>query len=72
MSLKGYVLRKDGYYAVKGTYFVAYRAGPLEFWAYALAYRLTGNQFMWEMARSSRQRPQTRSVPLHLSRLGRS
>lgn len=51
-SLEGYVLKKDGYYGAKGTIFKARHPQGLEFWAYALACRITGNQFMWEMARS--------------------
>ena len=31
---------------------VAWTANPADFWAYALAYRLTDDQFMWQMARN--------------------
>ncbi|MHC4464267.1 MAG: ankyrin repeat domain-containing protein [Planctomycetota bacterium] len=51
-SLVGYVLKKDGYYGPKGFTIHAMPAGPICFWAYALAYRVTGDSFMWEMARS--------------------
>jgi pectate lyase len=52
ISLEGYVLKKDGYYGAKGTVFKARHPQGLEFWAYAMAYRITGNQFMWQIARS--------------------
>ena len=51
-SLEGYVCKKSGYYGSKGTVFVPIPAVPIDFWAYALAYRLTGDQFMWDMARN--------------------
>jgi pectate lyase len=51
-SLVGYVLKKDGYYGPKGLTIHAMPAGPICFWAYALAYRSTGDSFMWEIARS--------------------
>ncbi|HUU16095.1 MAG TPA: ankyrin repeat domain-containing protein [Sedimentisphaerales bacterium] len=51
-SLLGYTFTKDGYYGPKGTVLHALEAGPICFWAYALAYRITGDPFMWEMARS--------------------
>lgn len=51
-SLEGYVLKRDGYYGAKGTVFKAWHPQGLEFWAYAMAYRVTENQFMWEMARN--------------------
>ncbi|TET85145.1 MAG: hypothetical protein E3J37_02540, partial [Anaerolineales bacterium] len=51
-SLEGYVCKKDGDYGSKGTAFEPIQAVPMDFWAYALAYRLTGDQFMWHMARS--------------------
>ncbi len=51
-SLEGYVCKKDGAYGSKGTAFEPIQAVPMDFWAYALAYRLTGDQFMWHMARS--------------------
>jgi ankyrin repeat protein len=51
-SLVGYVFKKDGYYGPEGTVVHAMEAGPICFWAYALAYRITGDPFMWEMTRS--------------------
>jgi pectate lyase len=51
-SLEGYVCKKSGSYGSKGTIFVPIKAVPMDFWTYALAYRLTGDQFMWDMARS--------------------
>jgi len=51
-SLEGYVIKKDGPYGAKGTVFRAWQPHGLEFWAYALAHRISGDQFVWEMARS--------------------
>jgi len=51
-SMEGYVCRKVGYFGPKGRVLKAGRAGPMDLWAYTLAYRVTGDEFMWEMARS--------------------
>jgi len=51
-SMEGYVCKKDGYFGPKGRVLKAGRAGPMDFWTYALACRVTGDAFMWEMARS--------------------
>jgi len=51
-SMEGYVCKKDGYFGPKGRVLKAGRAGPIDFWTYTLAYRLTGDKFMWEMARN--------------------
>jgi pectate lyase len=51
-SMEGYVCKKDGYFGPRGRVLKAGRAGPMDFWTYALAYRMTGNEFMWEMARN--------------------
>jgi pectate lyase len=51
-SMEGYVCKKDGYFGPKGRVLTAGRAGPMDFWTYALAYRVTGDEFMWEMARN--------------------
>jgi pectate lyase len=51
-SLEGYVCKKSGKYGMEGTVFVPIQAIPMDFWTYALAYRLTGDQFMWDMARN--------------------
>ncbi|MFC1792806.1 pectate lyase [Planctomycetota bacterium] len=51
-SMEGYVCKKEGYFGPKGRVLRAGRAGPMDFWTYALAYRTTGDAFMWEMARS--------------------
>jgi len=50
-TLTGYVIKRDGYYGKKGTTLQAAPADTLFFWAYAMAYRLSGDPFMWEMAR---------------------
>ena len=47
--MKGYVCKKDGYFGPKGRILKAGRAGPMDFWTYALAYRVTSDKFMWEM-----------------------
>ena len=51
-SLEGYVCKEDGPLGLKGTSLEPVPIGSTEFWAYALAYCLTNNEFMWEMARS--------------------
>ncbi|HCO93693.1 MAG TPA: pectate lyase [Phycisphaerales bacterium] len=51
-SMEGYVCKKDGYFGPKGRVLKAGRAGPMDFWTYALASRRTDDAFMWEMARS--------------------
>lgn len=51
-SMEGYVCKRDGYFGPKGRVLRAGRARGLHFWAYCLAYRLSGDAFMWEMARN--------------------
>jgi len=51
-KLEGYTLKKDGYFGVKGTVCKPWPTRPVDFYTYSLAFRLTENQFMWEMARS--------------------
>jgi len=52
-SLEGYVCRTDiDGFGLKGDMLGAWKAGLTDLWAYALAYRMTGDEFMWEMARS--------------------
>ncbi len=51
-SLEGYVFKKDGYFGSKGEVMRAGKAREDHLWAYALAWRVTGDAFMWEMARS--------------------
>ena len=51
-SMEGYVCKKDGYFGPKGRVLKAGRAGAADFWAYTLAYRVTRDPFMWEMARN--------------------
>jgi len=51
-SMEGYVIKKDGYYGPKGRVLRAGKAQPRHFWAYAMAYRQSGDPFMWEMARA--------------------
>lgn len=51
-SMEGYVIKKDGYYGSKGRVLTAGHGGAEEFWAYARGYQMTGDPFMWEMART--------------------
>jgi pectate lyase len=50
-SMEGFVLPKDGYFGPKGRVLNPGHARVSHFWAYAMAYRATGDGFMWEMAR---------------------
>jgi len=54
-SLEGYVYKRAGFYGPKGTAFRAISAVPMDFWGYALAYRVTGDAFMLEMTRDIAQ-----------------
>lgn len=51
-SMEGYVCKKNGYFGPKGRVLHAGRAQAQHLWAYCLAYRLSGDPFMWEMARN--------------------
>jgi pectate lyase len=51
-SLEGYVCKKDGYFGPKGNVIRAGHPGSAHLWAYAMAHRLSGDAFMWEMARN--------------------
>jgi pectate lyase len=50
-SLEGYVFKEHTYFGPKGTSFRPYFAGLPFFWAYTTAYKTTGDEFMWQMAR---------------------
>lgn len=50
--IEGLTLDRNGYFGPKGTVFRAIPAGPDFFWMYAAGYRLSGDPFLWEMARS--------------------
>lgn len=50
-SLEGHVIRKDGYFGPKGMVFRAGKPGIDHLHAYAFAYRLSGDPFLWEMTR---------------------
>jgi len=50
--LEGYVLEKGTAFPPKGTVFKAWKVDLTDFWAYALAYKVTGDKFMWQMARN--------------------
>ncbi|MCA0755598.1 hypothetical protein KP806_11085 [Paenibacillus sp. N4] len=51
-SLEGLTLDRKGYFGRKGTVFKAIPAGPEFFWMYAMGYRLSGNPFLWSMAKN--------------------
>jgi pectate lyase len=51
-SMEGYVCKKDGYFGPKGRVLKAGRAGEMDFWTYALGYRITGDQYMWDVTRN--------------------
>jgi len=51
-SLEGLVIKKGGPFGPEGTVVEPIPAIPIDFWAYALAYRLTGHDLMWQMARN--------------------
>ncbi|UCC99844.1 MAG: hypothetical protein JSW66_08155, partial [Phycisphaerales bacterium] len=53
--LEGYVDTKGGYFGPAGTVVKAIPAPLIALWAYALAYRVTEDEFMWEMARNIAQ-----------------
>lgn len=50
-SLEGLMLDRDGYFGKKGTVWKAIPATADFFWLYAMAYRLTGDDYCWQMAR---------------------
>jgi pectate lyase len=54
-SLEGYVIRRGTSSWPRGTIFRTWQASFTDFWAYALAYRTTGDEFMWDMARNIAQ-----------------
>jgi len=51
-SVEGMVAKKDGSFGLEGTIAVPIHVIPMEFWAYALANRLTEDDFMWQMVRN--------------------
>ncbi len=51
-NLEGYVVKEDGPLGPKGPTLQPFRVGPSTLWAYAMAYRVTNDEFMWEMTRS--------------------
>jgi len=51
-SREGYLCTNDGVWGFKGTKLEAVPARPYDFWAYAVAYGMTDDSFMWEIARS--------------------
>lgn len=51
-SLEGYVLRVPGYYGPAGRVLTARPVWAEHFWIYALAYRISGDPVMWDLARN--------------------
>lgn len=51
-SMEGYVCKKDGYFGPKGRVLRAGHPTADHLWIYALAFRLTGETYLWEMARN--------------------
>lgn len=50
-SMEGFVVKKDGYFGPKGRVIKAGKARASHFWAYAMAFRVSENAVMWDMAR---------------------
>ncbi|EON75695.1 Exopolygalacturonate lyase [Lunatimonas lonarensis] len=50
-DLSGYVIKRDGYYGKAGTTFRSSEVPSILFWSYALAYRLTSDEDVWETLR---------------------
>lgn len=50
-SIEGLTLDRKGYFGPKGRTFGLIQANPDFFWMYAMAYRLSGDPFLWQMAR---------------------
>jgi len=51
-NLEGYLVKEDGPLGPKGVTLEPLPAGPSDFWAYTMGYRVTRDEFMWEMAQS--------------------
>jgi pectate lyase len=51
-NLEGYICKEGSIIGPKGATLEPVPANPSNFWAYAIAYRVTGDEFMWEMANS--------------------
>jgi hypothetical protein len=54
-SMEGYVVKKNGYFGPRGRVLTAGKAGAIDFWTYALGYRLTGDAFLGQMASAIRR-----------------
>jgi pectate lyase len=54
-SMEGYVCKKDGYFGPKGRVLRAGHPRSAHLWLYAWAFRLSGDAFLWEMARNITQ-----------------
>ena len=51
-NLEGYVVTEDGPLGPKGVVLELVPADPSVLWAYSMGYRVTQDEFMWEMAQS--------------------
>jgi len=52
VRLTGLLLEKDGYYGKAGQTIRPAKASPALLWSYAMGYRLSGDPFLWDVARS--------------------
>lgn len=51
-SMEGFVCQKDGYFGPKGRVLRAGKGGPSDFWTYVMGFRVSGDEFLWGMARN--------------------
>ena len=54
-SMEGYLCKKNGYFGPKGKVLRAGHPRAEHLWVYALAFRLSGDKFLWDMARAIAQ-----------------
>ena len=54
-SMEGYVCKKDGYFGPRGKVLRAGHPRAEHFWVYAFAFRLSGDKYLWDMARAIAQ-----------------
>ena len=51
-NLEGYLVKENGPLGPKGVTLEPYPVGSSDFWSYTMGYRVTRDEFMWEMANS--------------------
>ena len=54
-SMEGYLCKKNGYFGPKGKVLRAGHPRAEHLWVYALAFRLSGDKYLWDMARAIAQ-----------------